>query len=150
MSIHTEYSDMEKGGDNVLKLYFYNPNGEDDDAPYAENKKEFVATYILSKDTYDSLIHQYFFNQYAINLLLFAALTIRKAYFSAFPIRRTFNTWKDPNYDASKPESYGIDQNATEAMMKTKLNKTWFRQFSYDSKDLQNRTTDKPEPTEYY
>jgi hypothetical protein len=150
MSMRSEYSDIDKGSDYVLKLYFYNPTGEDDDAPYAENKKEFVATYILAKDSFDDLTKDYFFNQYAINVLLMAALTIRKAYFSAFPIRKTFNTRNDPDYDGGKPETYGIDQNATEAAMKTRMNKTSFRQFSYDSKNLDNRNHDKPEPTEYF
>lgn len=149
MSIHSKYSDLDKGSYYVLKLYFYNPTGEDNDAPYAENKKEFIATYILAKDSYDDLTKQYFFNQYAINVLLFAALTIRKAYFNAFPIRKTFNTRNDPDYDSSKPETYGIDQNATEAAMRTRLNKTSFRQFSYDSKSLDNRNHDKPKPSEY-
>ena len=143
MSMRTENSEIENGGSYVLKLHFYNPTGEEDNAPYAENKKEFISTYVLANDTYDPLTKQYFFNQYAINLFLFAALTIRKAYFNAFPIYSVLN--KD-TYNANS----SIDQAATEQKMKTNLNKQSFRMFPYDSKDLNNRTHDKPEPTEYF
>lgn len=143
MSMRSEYSEIENGSDYVLKLHFYNPTGEDDNAPYAENKKEFTSTYVLAKDKYDSLTNQYFFNQYAINLFLFAAMTIRKAYFHAFPI---YSVLDKSTYNANRE----VDNAATEQKMKTNLNKQSFRMFPYSSNDLNNRTHDKPEPTEYF
>jgi len=145
MSMRGEYSALDSGGDYVLKLHFFNPTGEENDSPYAENKKEFVATYVLSKDEYTSPSNIYFYNQYAINLLLFAALTIRKAYFNAFPKYKKFRT---DNHQGSS--DMVLDQEATEAAMKTRLNKRSFRQFQFDSKSLDNRNHDKPEPPDYY
>jgi len=144
MGMRTEYSALENGSDYVLKLHFFNPNGEESDSPFSENKKEFTATYILNSDSYDNVTKTYFYNQYAINLFLFAAMTVRKAYFHAFPI---YNTLNAQTYYTDKKS---IDQAATEEKMKTNLNKRSFRQFQYDSKNLENRTTDKPEPTEYF
>ena len=145
MSMRTEYSSIDNGGDYVLKLHFFNPTGEENDSPYAENKKEFVATYVLSKDAYNSPSDIYFYNQYAINLLLFAALTIRKAYFNAFPKYKKFRT---DNHQGSS--DMVLDQEATEAAMRTRLNKRSFRQFQFDSKSLDNRNHDKPEPPDYF
>ena len=132
MSTNRNYSTLDNGGDYVLKLHLYNATGEEDDAPYAENKKKLVLEYELGTDEFRDTASQYFYNQYAINILLYAVLTIRKAYFSAFPVRI----------------EGGIDIQATEERMKTRLNKKSFRQFSFDSKDLENRSNVKPEPNE--
>lgn len=132
MSMQHNYSTYENGGDYVLKLHLYNANGEENDAPYAENKKDIVLVYELGTDSFQGTARQYFYNQYAVNVLLYAVLTIRKAYFNAFPVRI----------------EGGIDTQATEERMKTRLNKKSFRQFSYDSNNLENRTNIKPEEKE--
>jgi hypothetical protein len=135
-SMRTEYSKIDNGDDYVLKLYLYNDAGTDDDAPYAENKKNLVITYVLANDKYNSPESAFFYNQFAVNLLLYAASTIRKAYFNAFPVRSEL-----------ADGSYGINTQATEEKMKTNLTKQRFRQFSYDSTDMENRSNIKPEPT---
>ena len=78
-------------------------------------------------------------------MLLFAALTIRKAYFNAFPKYKKFRT---DNHQGSS--DMVLDQEATEAAMRTRLNKRSFRQFQFDSKSLDNRNHDKPEPPDYF
>jgi len=143
MSMQQEYSSLENGGNYVLKLHFYNANGEESDAPYAENKKEMVLEYELATDKFRNAANQYFYNQYAINLLLYAVLIIRKVYFSAFPVRKQLS---DDEYKARGNNN--IDQAATEERMKTRLNKRSFQQFSYDSNNLENRSNIKPEPNE--
>jgi hypothetical protein len=136
-SMRTDYSSLDEGGDYVLKLYFYNDAGTDDDAPYAENKKNIVLSYVLINDKYDSPERSFYYNQFAINLLLYAANVIRKAYFSAFPIRTELGDG-----------SYGINTSVTEEKMKSNLTKQSFRQFPFSSSDMENRSNIKPEPTE--
>jgi len=111
-----------ENNDYVLNLYLHNDNGVEDDAPYAENKSDIILTYAIGKDSYINDVYHY--NQYAVNMMLYAAMAARKTYYNAFPV-----------YLDGK-----IDQNATDAKMQTRLNKKSFRMFAYDSKNMENRS----------
>lgn len=128
--IQTDYSQNDT--DYVLTLNFFNENGEESDAPYAENRRNLTLTYTIGKDFFLYIGQQLYYNQYAVNLLLYAVMTIRKAYYHAFPI-----------YFEGK-----LDTKATEEKMKTKLNKRSFQMFQFNSNDLENRSNIKPVPDE--
>jgi hypothetical protein len=103
-----------------VNFHFYNEAGVDDDAPYADNKKEIIIKYDIKEDKIDM---PYFLNRFSVNFFVTAANLIRKAYFTQFP--ETVNTGKefipDPNFD-----------------FKSRVTKDNFRMFNYDSKSITN------------
>ena len=131
----TKYKLVEATFDSLhnkqLKLYFYNENGVDNDAPFIDNKKEIVLIYDMDKDDYIYVARQYTYNQFAVNLLIKSANLIREAYYTRWPIEHMV--------DKSYPVKYEVDQFATENAKRTKLTKQHFQIFSFDSQNLLNK-----------
>ena len=111
------------GADKILNLYFNADNdGDIDDSPFVNKKKDFVMNYSLDKDEYINESALYNFNAYTTNFLIKAANIIRQTYFNAHPVR----------IDGV------VSEEETNKKKISRLSKTNFAMFSYDSDNLMN------------
>jgi hypothetical protein len=120
----TKYKLIEVEFSDYFIFHFYNEEGPDSDAPYANGKREILFKYSIDLDKYDQGSTRYLLNSYIVNFLIKSANEIREFYFNVHPI---------------KIKSGEIDVESTNLYKKSKLTKDDFNMFSYDSKNLLNR-----------
>lgn len=114
----------------LVDFHFYNEDGVQNDAPYADNKKEIVITYKIEEDLYDvpCLV-----NTFTSRFLVKAANMLREMYYKAYP-------WK------SEIEVDGENVQDPNFNIKSKIKKGYFRMFSYDSQAMLNEGKDTGNP----
>jgi hypothetical protein len=130
--LEVEYNMYEVGSGSdggIMTLHFHTNEGPEDDAPFINSKKNIVLEYSLENDDYLGNAKRYHYNAYTVNFLIKAANIIREIYFKSHPV------YDRPHYN----EPAKINLELTEKNKKTKLNKSWFQMFTYDSNNLLNK-----------
>lgn len=128
--------------DPRVEFHFYNPEGVEDDKPFALNKKNIVVIYDIKedelKDSKSGTFH-WILNPFTSKFFANAANDIRKMYYTAMP-----ETILQPKEDMPWEKEFVPNPNFK---MKSKINKNDFKEFSYDSKSLSlNEGTDTGNP----
>ena len=128
--------------DPRVEFHFYNPEGVENDKPFALNKKNIVVIYDIKedelKDSKSGTFH-WILNPFTSKFFANAANDIRKMYYTAMP-----ETILQPKEDMPWEKEFVPNPNFK---MKSKINKNDFKEFSYDSKSLSlNEGTDTGNP----